>query len=116
VFVCGGLCEKGDITVVHVCCCGSKQLGNHLLAYTSQCQDDEWTQLVKCMINYWYECWIACGVEVSLFVGMSETYVTLNNKQFCCNAKRAYISYASGQKNREVLKDVTMGTGSFSRG
>lgn len=65
VCVCEGLCEKGDITVVHVCCCGSKQLGNHLLAYTSQCQDDEWTQLVKCMINYCYECWISCGVEVS---------------------------------------------------
>jgi hypothetical protein len=48
-----------------VCCCGSKQLGNHLLAYTSRCQDDEWTQLVKCMINYCYECWISFGVEVN---------------------------------------------------
>ena len=72
VCVCGGLCEKGDITVVHVCCCGSKQLGNHLLAYTSRCQDDEWTHLVKSMINYCYECWISCGVEVSQTLSCNE--------------------------------------------
>ena len=96
VCVCGVLCEKGDITVVHVCCCGSKQLGNHLLAYTSRCQDDEWTQLVKCMINYCYECWISCGTEVNQSPRCNERdYVTLNNKMFCCNAKTAYISYAS---------------------